>query len=70
MTKRKPPEPDFRTCGQCKHWRKVDGAQDDIGECYFNPPQFKPDEEGGGYELIRPILESNEHACGQFTGCH
>lgn len=66
--KRKLPEPDHRTCGQCKHWRKVEGAQETIGECYFNPPVFKEDEEG--YTLLRPILEPDEHACGQFTGCH
>lgn len=69
MTKRKPPEPDGRTCGQCKHWRKVEGAPEVIGECYFNPPTFLPNDEGD-FMLIRPVIEPGEHACGQFAGCH
>lgn len=66
--KKKPPEPDHRTCGQCKHWQRVKEASDPIGECYFNPPMFKEDEDG--YTLLRPILEDGERACAQFGGCH
>jgi hypothetical protein len=60
---KKPPPDDGPRCGQCKHWRRFDG---EAGECFFNPPVFRLDEDG--YELLRPILEADEHACGQFKG--
>lgn len=69
-TKKKPPEPDHRTCRQCLHCPQIDGAQEPLGERYFNPPMLKEDEDGGGYSLIRPILEPGEHACARFFGCN
>jgi hypothetical protein len=67
--KKKPPEPDHRTCGQCKHWITGPDYEHGSGECFWKPPRVMGDEEGGLHN-VRPILPAEEHACGQFTGCH
>lgn len=54
------------TCGACAHWVRMDCDTDAVGECYLSPPMVQVDDDG--YMLVRPILEGNERACGQFKG--
>lgn len=55
-----------RTCGQCVYW-KADKENEDMGECYLNPPAVLILEESP--IVIRPTLERDERACSHFRGC-
>ena len=64
--KEKAPEERGPTCGACRHFVRMDCDGDVVGECFFAPPAVQIDEDG--YQIIRPILESTERACGRFSG--
>jgi hypothetical protein len=50
-------------CGMCRHYRAQD---EEVGLCYLQPPGIQIDEDG--YMPIRPVVEVDEFACGQFVG--
>lgn len=54
------------TCGACLHWQVMHDVNEDVGECYLNPPTSQVDEDG--YISIRPIVERDCRTCSHFKG--
>lgn len=68
------------TCGDCEFWMEMKteedppaAANESFGRCYCRPPQVFPAQQQNalgqvqmGFINVRPALDSNERACGDF----